>query len=167
MQTSCSILKLKQCQKYYSYQNCQRNSTSKILGRVKIKKQSLDTTSCKLFATKSSFHMKYRTTGIFYLLFLDTRLLVLTKFLFFQGAWVLGSHSMKFRHFLNIYYFPKILSLKSFGNSRCNSWMPCLCVTIAHPFTCSQRLIWQNIKKSQNIMNLIVWKFFFCFLCFY
>ena len=25
--------------------------------------------------------------------------------------------------------------------------------------------IWSNIKKSQNIMKMIVWKIFFCFLC--
>ena len=24
-----------------------------------------------------------------------------------------------------------------------------------------------RLKKSQNIIKLIVWKFFFCFLCFY
>ena len=33
------------------------------------------------------------------------------------GGWALGYHSMEFRHLTDISYFPKILSLKSFGNS--------------------------------------------------
>ena len=49
-------------------------------------------------------------------------LLVLTKFSFWQQDWALGYHSMKFRHFPNISWFPKILSLKLFANSWGNSW---------------------------------------------
>ena len=37
------------------------------------------------------------------------------------GDWVLGCHSMKFRHFPDISFF-----LKSLGNSWGNSYMPCL-----------------------------------------
>ena len=43
--------------------------------------------------------------------------LVLTRFSFWQEKRALGYHSMKFRHFSYISEFPKILSLKSFGNS--------------------------------------------------
>ena len=33
--------------------------------------------------------------------------------------------------------------------------MPCLEVTIAHGFTCSENKIWENIKKPQDIMQMI------------
>ena len=50
--------------------------------------------------------------------FFGAFLLVLTKFLFWRGGgWTLGYHSMEFRHLTDISYFPRILSLKSFGNS--------------------------------------------------
>ena len=48
----------------------------------------------KLFETNSSFHVKYRTTGMF--------LLVLTKFSFWQEDWALGYHSMKIKRFPDI-----------------------------------------------------------------
>ena len=38
--------------------------------------------------------------------------------------------------------FPKILSLKSFGNSQGNLYIPCLWAIIAHRFTCGERKIW-------------------------
>ena len=34
--------------------------------------------------------------------------------------------------------------------------MPCLQVIIANHFTCGERNIWQKIKKSQNIIKMIV-----------
>ena len=45
----------------------------------------------------------------------------------------------------DIYWYrisPKTLSLKSFGNSWGNSYIPCLEVIIAHRFTCGERKIW-------------------------
>ena len=57
---------------------------------------------------------------------------------------------------LIIFKFPKILSLKLFGDSWGNSCIPCLYVIIVYRFTCGERRIWWNIEKSQNIMKLIV-----------
>ena len=34
----------------------------------------------------------------------------INKLSFWRGGWALGYHSMRFRHFLDISYFPKILS---------------------------------------------------------
>ena len=48
-------------------------------------------------------------------------LLLLTKFSFWQEDLALGYYSMKFEDFLDISLFPKILSLRSFGNSWGNS----------------------------------------------
>ena len=56
--------------------------------------------------------------------FLGLFLLVLTKFSFWRGEWALGYHYLKFRHFLNIFLFTKILSFKSYGNSWGNSYIP-------------------------------------------
>ena len=93
-------------------------------------------------------------------------LLVLTKLSLWQGDWALGYHYMKFRQFSDISKFPNILSLKSFGNSWGNSYIPCLWILIAHRFICTERRIWQNIERSQNIVKLIVWKIFFSFFLF-
>ena len=41
----------------------------------------------------------------------------INKMLFWQEDWALGYPSMKFRHFPDISQFPKVLSLKLFGNS--------------------------------------------------
>ena len=49
---------------------------------------------------------------------------------------------MKFRQFPDISWFPKILSLESFGNSWGNSYIPCLWIIIANSFTCGERKIW-------------------------
>ena len=50
----------------------------------------------------------------------------------------LGYHFMGIGHFPDIFLFPKLLSLKSFGNS----YIPCLEVIIAHCFTCGERKNW-------------------------
>ena len=57
---------------------------------------------------------------------------------------------MKFRDFLDVSWFPKILSLKLLGNLRGNSCMPCLLVIITLPFTCGERKTCSNIKKSRK-----------------
>ena len=72
---------------------------------------------------------------------------------------------MRLRYFPNISEFHKILSLKSFGNSRGNSYILSSEVKIAHRLTCGEWKIWQKINKSQNMMKLIVFENLFCFLC--
>ena len=71
---------------------------------------------------------------------------------FISGGGLKTKHdSMMIWHFRDISLFPKILSLKFFSNSWGNSYMS-ICSTI---------------KKSQNIMNIMVCKIFFYFLYFY
>ena len=43
-------------------------------------------------------------------------------------------------------------------NRKCktNLLIPCLLLIITLRFTCGERKIWSNIKKSQNIMTMIV-----------
>ena len=67
----------------------------------------------KISETNFSFHVK-------------SILLVLRKLLFWQEDWEIGFHSMKFRHFPHTSQFPKILSFKSFRNSRGKSYIPLL-----------------------------------------
>ena len=56
------------------------------------------TSSHKIFETNSSFHVKQRTMGKIQFLFFKSFLLALTKFLIWQGDWVLGYHSIKCRY---------------------------------------------------------------------
>ena len=44
------------------------------------------------------------------------------KCYFWKAGWELGSVSIQFRDFENMFWYPKILSLKSFGNSWSNSY---------------------------------------------
>ena len=74
------------------------------------------TTIPKIFETKSSFHVKQRSTRKVQFLFFSSFLLVLTKYSFWEEDWALGYNSMKFGDFSDISKFPKILSLRSFGN---------------------------------------------------
>ena len=55
-----------------------------------------------IFENNSSFHVKWRTMGNVYFLFFKSFLLVFTKFLFWQGHWALGYHSMGLRYFSDI-----------------------------------------------------------------
>ena len=63
-------------------------------------KSPRSTISYKIFETNSSFHENLGHHGKS---LIATFLLVLAKFLFWQGPWILGYHSMKFRHFPNIF----------------------------------------------------------------
>ena len=63
---------------------------------------------------------------------------------------------MKFWHFPDISLLYKIRSLKSFGSSWDNSYIPFLLLIITLCFTCGESKIWENIKKSQNFMKMIV-----------
>ena len=67
-----------------------------------------------------------------------------------EEDWTPGYISMRF------WDFPEILSLKLFGNSWSNQHIPCLLLVITLHFTCGKRQIWQIIKKSQNIITMIV-----------
>ena len=106
--------------------------------------------------------MKYRAMEKFQFPFLRSFALALTKFSFERKDCALGYNSMKFRGFPDFSQFPKILSLKSMGNSWGNSYISCLLLIILICFTCAEKKIWWNIKNSQNIMVRIVvqWRHF-------
>ena len=61
----------------------------------------------RIFETKSTCHVKQRTTGKFKFPFFTSFLLVLTKFSFWEEDWALGYNSMKFWNFSVISYLPK------------------------------------------------------------
>ena len=64
---------------------------------------------------------------------------------------------MKFWDFLGISWFTNILSPKSFGSLQHNSHLPsCLLLIITLRFTCGKKNICWNIKKSQNILTMVV-----------
>ena len=65
-------------------------------------------------------------------------------------------NSMRFLGFTEISKFPKILILKSFCNSWGNLYILCLLLMITLLFTCGERKHWSNIKRSQNIMTMII-----------
>ena len=54
------------------------------------------TTIHKIFETRSSFHVKQRTTGKVQFPFFNSFLLVLAKFSFWEVDWALGYNFMKF-----------------------------------------------------------------------
>ena len=62
-------------------------------------------------------YLKKCTTGKVQFLFFKWFLLALTKFWFREEDWLLGNYFIKIWDFSDSSYFPKILSLKSFGNS--------------------------------------------------
>ena len=107
-----------------------------------------------ILETNSSFHVKCGTTGKAQFLFFRKFLLVLKKFSSWEEIWALSYNPVKFWDFPNISYFSKIL--ESFGNLWGNSYIPCLLLITAPLFT---RKTWSKIKKSQNIMIIIVGKF--------
>ena len=81
-------------------------------------------------------------------LFFSSFLLVSTKFSFWEKDWALGYNSMKFLD-LDVSWFPKILSFKSFGNSQGNSYVPrLLLVSNLNSF----HLWWKdNLVKYQKV----------------
>ena len=62
--------------------------------------------------------------------------LLLPKFNFWKGVWALGYVSTQIWDFPNISLFPKILSLKSFGNSWGNSYTKFAILDITFHFAC-------------------------------
>ena len=61
----------------------------------------ISTIGYKASKTNSSFHVRERATGKVESLFFGTFLLVLIKFLFWQGGWALSYHSDTFLIFPN------------------------------------------------------------------
>ena len=109
-----------------------------------------------MFENSSNFHMKQRTTGKVKFLFVRSLLLVVTKFSFLEKNWVLGNNSGKFWDFTDLFYFPNTLSIRLFDNSWSNSY-------IKPYLTGGERKTCSTTKKSQIIMNMIV----FNFVCFF
>ena len=105
----------------------------------------------KVFDTSSGEMVHYDRVQVQFLLYRKL-LLVLTKCSFWEEEWVLVYNPMKFYDFPDIYTFLKSLRLKSFSNS----YIPCLLLRIRLYFTCGIKKIWSNIKKSQNIMTMIL-----------
>ena len=66
-------------------------------------------------------------------------MLVLTKFQFWEGDWILGCSSVKFWDFPENFWLRFFKN--SFGNSWGNSYLPCLFLLITLHFTCGERKI--------------------------
>ena len=95
----------------------------------------------KIFETNCSFHVKDPTTGKVQFLFFRTFLPISTKSSFWEEDWALGYNSMKFWYFLGISFFPKILNLTLFVNSKDNLYMPCLLLIITFRFSSGEKKI--------------------------
>ena len=112
----------------------------------------------KIFETNFSFYVKYvfmRTTGKVQFLFLRRFVLVLTKFSVQEEDWALGNNSMNFRDFSGICQFPKILTLKSFGNSWGNSYIPCLLLIITLRFIMVSLVVKRKFGKTLKSLKIL------------
>ena len=95
--------------------------------------------------------------------------LLLPKFNFWKGYWELGYASTKIWDFRKISLFPKILSLKSFGNSWGNWYTKFAILGITFHFTCGESDLYWNIVPSSKILwprlqarNFsLIWQFWF------
>ena len=87
------------------------------------------------------WNIEVRKDLIFFFFF-SSFLLASRNFLFWEGDWLLRYNFMKFLDFADFFYFPKSVSLKSFGNSWGNSYIPCLLLIIVLQFNCGERKIW-------------------------
>ena len=77
---------------------------------------------------------------------------LLPIFNFWKEEWALGCISIYISHFFNISEFPKILRLKTFGNS-CTKFVM---LDIKYRFSCGDLGLSEIIKKCQKIMARIV-----------
>ena len=68
---------------------------------------------------------------------------------------------MTFSDFPDLYYFSKIQGLKSIDNSWDDLYIPYLVPITALRFDRAARKICNNIKKSQNMKMIVVWKKWF------
>ena len=86
---------------------------------------------------------------------------LLSTFNFWKKDWAIGWISTHIWYFSNISKFPKILNLKSFGNSWANSCTKFVMLDIKYHFTCGNSDLSEIIKKCKNIMATIFWKISF------
>ena len=93
------------------------------------------------------FSCEIALSGKVQYLFFSSFWLVLEHIWFWRQDWAPVYYSNTFPDFPDFSLFPKIVSLKSFSNSRGNSYTPCLLLIIAFYFTCGERKIWQNTKS--------------------
>ena len=73
-----------------------------------------------------------------------------------KADYALGYVSTQIWYFSDISQFPKILSLKSFGNLFGNSYIKFAILDIKVPFTCGESDLYWNIVKFQNFLTRIV-----------
>ena len=64
-----------------------------------------------------------------------------------EEDWALGYKSMNFLDFSEILYFRNISSVKSFGNSWGNSYIPYLLLIITFRLSCGKKKIWSNFQN--------------------
>ena len=110
----------------------------------------------KIFETNSSFYVKLCPTGKLHFLFFysifQEFLTSIKKILILAGGQ--DRQFIILASFEIILIFPN-LNLTLFVNSWGNSYIPYFLLIIALRFTCGERKIWWDIKKSQN-MEMIV-----------
>ena len=82
--------------------------------------------------------------------------MLLAKLSFWKRDWGLGYVFTQIWDFRNISLFPRILSLKLFGNSWGNSCTKFAILDITFRFTFGESDLYYNIAKFQNIMTKIV-----------
>ena len=90
----------------------------------------------KIFGTKQKNPVKLDCIRKVWYLLLRAFWLLLPKFNFWKGDWALGYVSTQIWDFPNISLFPKILSLKSFGNLWGNSYTMFAILDRTFHFTC-------------------------------
>ena len=117
----------------------------------KLEGKKTETILDKIFQTNfSNFKLKssceivhYRKSSI---------LQVLAKFTFWEQDWALGYNFRKSWDFRGISQFPKILSLKSSGNSLGNSCLLLLLITMLY-FTWSEIKIWNRSQQCKKLLS--------------
>ena len=92
----------------------------------------------------------------------DLRVNKIVKQVMFKGVWRRLICQELFAETINkifetIFGFngKKTLTFKLFSSTECNTYIPCFLLIITLCFTCGERKIWSNIKKSRNIMTMI------------
>ena len=78
----------------------------------------------KKFLKNFRFHVKLCTVGKVEHLLFSKFLLVLPKCLFWEKVWSLRYNPEQFCDFSEVFWFPTTPSVKSFSNSRGNSYIP-------------------------------------------
>ena len=90
---------------------------------------------------------------------------IVEAFASIDKIFILGVRPSSMLEFYKVLTFSWYLfSLKLFGNSGGNSYVSWVLIIITPRFTCGKRKLWQNIKRYQNIMTMIVCKIFVCLL---